>query len=464
MVKDSSIEYNECKYMSTKRIGTFLPLFSLPHGTIEDGILFLDWLKRTQQNMWQMLPIHQTQLIPGSSTEHVASPYKGYGIGIDARYNSMKAKKRQPTANELELFQLRHSAWLSDYALFCALRDHFGTDNWLTWDEPIRLRNQEALLAWEEKLHDTMHLYVIQQWQLHETYSVLREKAKIQNILLTGDLPFYLPLHSPLVWKYQHIFLINHNGLPRVSGVVNEPKATYGRQVWGHPLYRWQIQALHGDIVALFKLRLDYLAHIFDIVRFDHANGLFLYGSLDPQNEANDQTIAGPGYPIFNHLIHYCRDIGLGIFAEDAAVELKQLRNAMQTLTVPGIRILRYAYDEKNDVFEKDYVRIDTYPQNSVAYTTTHDTETLMGFVSLLSDEQKKRVAEKVGVQFAAEDEQFALHLRQAVIDSPAETVIIPMQDWLLETTRINTPGTENEQDDPNWQYRLQSFKDAKIK
>jgi 4-alpha-glucanotransferase len=126
---------------SHKKIGTLLPLSSIrteenknqPNGTIDDGLIFLDWLTKTGQSAWQMLPLHETHLERDSSIKHVLSPYKGYGIGLDPKYAS--AIRQQPATSDLEHFLSIHNAWLPDYALFCALRDHFGTDKWVHWEK-----------------------------------------------------------------------------------------------------------------------------------------------------------------------------------------------------------------------------------------------------------------------------------------------------------------------------------------
>jgi 4-alpha-glucanotransferase len=447
-----------------KTIGTFAPLSSLytkstqaaACGTIADGIAFLDWLEKNHQHAWQLLPLHQTHRKSGSTTVHVASPYKGYGIGIDPKYKSEYLPAgRQGRHTKSENFH----DWLPDYALFCALRDHFGTDNWTVWDKDIRTRQQDAINVWRKKLEAKIDTYVDEQHALHKEYNELRKAAAQKKIALVGDLPFYLPLQSPLVWKYQHIFRISDDGyMPRVTGVANEPKATYGRQVWGHPLYRWDIPMFHRDIIELFKLRLSYLSELFDIVRIDHANGFFLYGSIDPLNEENDKIVQGPGFPVFKQIIHHCHEIALQVFAEDAAVELSKLRNAMEVLDVPGTRILRYAYNEKNDLFENDYSTIAAYPTSTYAYTTTHDTETLMGWAHQLTDIQRMQLLRKLAIKTpndTVDPQQWALSVREALINSPSQTVIIPIQDWLLDTERINTPGTESEHNDQNWKYRV---------
>lgn len=448
--------------MNKKIIGTFVPLSALYtnktknrlNGCIDDAQFFLDWLQKTNQQAWQLLPIHETHLIPGIK-EHVRSPYQSYGIGIDPKYLTDK-KITKPNDKDLSEFIEQNDYWLPDYTLFCALRDHFNTDNWTDWEEAIRKRQPENIYYWKNKLTKEIEKYLLIQYKIHQEYKSLKITASEKGIQLIGDLSFYLPLSSPLVWMFQKAFIINGDGsLPRVSGYPNLHKSMYGRQIWGHPLYNWSDKSVYEIILNLFTARIKYLAQVFDKIRLDHASGIFHYGSINLQDENDDQMLKGPGHQIFNYLIKVCNENHLKVFAEDCAVELEELRKAMQLLNVPGIRIYRYSYNKRSDRLERDYYQISDYPVNSIAYTTTHDTETLTGFLEMLNQDQKKLLAEKTDVRYDNDDQKFAKNIRRRVINSPSKTVIIPIQDWLLTKERINIPGTENKINDHNWQYKL---------
>ncbi|OGH06158.1 MAG: hypothetical protein A2171_02885 [Candidatus Levybacteria bacterium RBG_13_35_9] len=444
-----------------KIVGTLVPLFSLystesETSTFETGGLFLDWIVKTKQSAWHLLPLHQTQLEKGSATKHVPSPYKGYGIGLDPKYLSEKAKNLTPTKNELNNFIQDAKDWLPDYALFCALRDHFGTDDWSTWDENFKKRDFNTLEIAKKKFEKQIEQYTRQQWQCYKSYSELRKKAKEKQIILIGDIPYYLSLQSPLVWTHQKAFQIDKDSkLSRVSGVLAGPKAHFGRQLWGHPLYRWNSPKHNEEIINLWKIRLKFLSKLFDMIRLDHANGFFYYGSLDPLDAANDTLQKGPGFSAFEETVRYSRSVGLTPYAEDSSVKLKGLREALTKLDVWGIRILRYAVNEKRNELIETYAYIKSYPENTVAYTSLHDTEPLMGYLSLLNASQKKTLTETAGIKLSNDEKELALRLRQAVINSKARIVVIPIQDWLLTKDRINIPGTERQVNDPNWRYRL---------
>ena len=156
-----------------------------------------------------------------------------------------------------------------------------------------------------------------------------------------------------------------------------------------------------------------------------------------------------------SRVVKFARSQGLVVFAEDAGDRLKELRMGLHKLKVPGIRMMRFAYNEKRKTFEDDYADVKSYPARSFAYTTTHDTETLMGYVSRLTPAERKALCERVGIRATTERRTLAGGLREAVLTSSAQVRIIPLQDWLLSYDRINIPGTEKMKGDRNWRYRL---------
>lgn len=448
----------------SKLIGTLVPIsaiFSLKNaendkGTFASGLIFLDWLKKTKQSAWQLLPLYQTQLEPGSVTKHIPSPYKGYGIGLDPKYLPSLFIGIHPTESEKNDFIADNHEWISDYALFCALRDYFKTDDWRCWDKDIRNRNPKAIAEWSNKLAEKIDNHIVTQWQLYTAYSQLKQKAKKLGITLIGDLSFYICLQSPLVWAHQDVFLIEKDKTTRyVSGIPNSASSLFGRQIWGHPLYNWEVENCREAIIAFWKIRLRYMTKLFDLIRFDHAMGFFKYGVMDITNKDNDTYKKGPGSSIFEELIQFNYNIGVKSFVEDGGKNLIKLRGSMRKLKIPGIKIFRFAFDEKRKKVNKEYADLSTYQTNIVAYTSMHDTETLLGYLQSLTPKQKQILAEASGVLYDANDKIFAKKLRDAVLTSPAHTVIIPIQDWLLTTDRINIPGTELPVNDPNWQFRL---------
>ncbi len=442
--------------MKIKIIGTLLPLSALnAPNRFSEGLVFLNWLKKTGQQAWQLLPLHETHLEKDSQTKHVSSPYKSYGIGLDPQYMRIHTKEKIDR-KEYQEFKRKNNFWVFDYAFFCALRDFLRTDNWTMWPKEIRDREPGTLHHWSRKLSTDINRFIEQQFLLNKQFNTLRKSAKQKNILLIGDLSFYLPLESPLVWMNRELFRINSDGsYSVVSGIQRRPDSPYGRQVWGHPIYSWGTTSSNKGIIKLFDKRLRYLASLFDIVRLDSVNAFFRYSIIDIENERNDTVATGPGKKVFNRILSAAQKYNLSVFAEDAGAELSTLRNILKQENIPGIKIFRYSFNNILGIFIDYYLNLKNYPVNSFAYTTTHDTETLIAWLTILTREQKQYIARKLHIQFSVNDRTFARILRQKIIDSPSRIVIIPMQDWLLTTDRINIPGTEKEINDTNWQYKL---------
>ncbi len=447
-----------------KIIGTLLPvsaLYSLKQknedqGTFIIGLDFLDWLKNTHQSAWQMLPLHQTQLEKTGFTKRVPSPYKSYGIGLNPKYLASTYLNLIPTEKEINIFKEVNLNWIEDYALFCALTDFFHTDDWRTWPKGLPNQNPSILAYWIKKLNCQINNHIIIQWRAFQSYLLLKNKAKKLGIFLVGDLPFYLTVNSPLVWAHQEVFNISKNGYLRfVSGVPNTPEAHYGRQVWGHPLYNWDVEKHKEKIILFWKMRLLYQASLFDIIRFDHAKGLFNYGEIDLQNTKQDKYQRGPGADVFSKLIKFCKHNNLQVFAEDSGEYLTDLRICLKKKRIDSIKIFRFALNENSGKVNKEYADIVNYPVQTVAYTTIHDTETLLGYLKILNEEQKKMLSNASQIPYCPNNKEFAERIRNAIIKSPAHLVIIPIQDWLLTEDRINIPGTETPINDKNWQFRL---------
>lgn len=447
-----------------KIVGTLVPLSALTsiksqkedQGTFEVGTAFLDWLKKTNQSAWQVLPLHQTQLEKGSSTRRVPSPYKGYGIGLDPKYLSSSAKAQQPTKEEVVKFGEENSYWIHDYALFAALTSHFGTDDWRKWDEELKNRRKEALSRWSRELKVDIYKHTVIQYQLHRSYKLLKTKAKSMKISLMGDLPFYVSVNSPLVWANQEAFQLKNGGeVERVSGVPHGVNSHFGRQVWGHPLYNWDIEKGKSQALEFWYLRLRYMATLFDSIRIDHIIAFYRYGALNSKSKLKDMYLEGPGSPVLKKVIDYGRKCGLSIYVEDSGKNVKIVNEFLAELKIPGIKLFRFALDELTGMVVRKYADIASYPVDSVAYTTTHDTESLISYIKILTERQRLDLSEASKIPYSSDAFAFAERLRNGVISSPSRTVIVPIQDWLLTTDRINIPGTEKEVDDPNWRYIL---------
>ena len=316
-------------------------------------------------------------------------------------------------------FEETHRDWLDDYCLFMALADHFGTDSWTEWPKPIRRHEAKSLAAWKEKLADKIDYHCRLQVGLHKEYNELKLVASSAGVKIIGDIPFYLPLNSPLVWAYQDCFLINQKGgLPYVSGV--EGSKQFIRQVWGHPLYDW---SKLPRVLKLWKIRLAYAACLYDWARLDSAISFYVYGKMNSTNETLDVIATGPGDRIFVPLIKYGRQLGLYVFCEDITdYDLTRIHKTMARYEIPGVFV--FTLDQS----------LENLDMLDIHYTSDHDSMTLLGFLQNQDEARKVR--------------QF--------LQDRCRRLILPLQDWLLTTDRVNTPGTISPD---NWSYTVDLIK-----
>jgi 4-alpha-glucanotransferase len=255
---------------------------------------------------------------------------------------------------------------------------------------------------------------------------------------------------------YQDIFRIEKDGsMPVVSGIPDINNTFFGRQIWGHPLYNWKSQNHIEKIIALWKIRISYQARLFDYIRFDHANGFFEYGSINIMDNKKDAYEKGPGTDVFENIVDYSFQQGLKIFVEDSGENLIELLQSIQRKNIPGVKVFLFSFGEHSDTINKQYAQISKYSRQTVAYTSSHDTLTLLGFLESLDAKHKKDLAIVANVSYSSDNMVFAQTLKSAVLRSPAQMVIIPIQDWFLTTERINIPGTERSVNDPNWHFHL---------
>ena len=166
-------------------------------------------------------------------------------------------------------------------------------------------------------------------------YKQLKDKAKKLGIILIGDLPFYLSICSPLVWANQEIFQLEKDGeLRHVSGIPNGPRALFGRQIWWHPLYNWGSAIDSNRVIDFWEIRLKYMAHLFDYVRFDYAKGFFQYGVIDITKDDNDHYKKGPGDAALEELVRFNKENGVVSFVEDCGRNLQPLRQSMTKMKI----------------------------------------------------------------------------------------------------------------------------------
>jgi len=484
--------------------GILLPVFSLPSpfgiGTLGKAAYnFIDFLKKAGQSYWQMLPLGPT--VFGDSPYQTISSVAGnpYYIdlellvadgllspseirsgfwGKDAGKVDYKAlyEQREPVLrkafrrsafyppeefavdedfrkavyfssfkNETAVFRKENAFWLEDYALYMALKSHFGMKPWYAWeDEGIRRREPGTVVRYRELLWEEIAYHVFLQYEFYRQWEALREYGRKQGISFIGDLPIYVPLDSVEVWVFPELFQLDENRRPRaVAGVPPDAFSRQG-QLWGSPLYDWG--KMEEDGYGWWMERIAAAARLFDVIRIDHFRGLESYWAVPygASTAMEGEWLPGPGIDFLREVRE--RFPELSFIAEDLGFLTAKVRKLVKESGFPGMKVLQFAFEEGGS---SEYLP-HRHTKNSVVYTGTHDNNTLWGWILSAPGEEVKFAKEYLGL---SRKEGFDKGVIRGGMSSVADLFIAQMQDYLelSGSARINVPGTvEN-----NWCWRM---------
>lgn len=465
--------------------GILLPISSLPSkygiGCFDKAAYaFVDFLKDAGQTCWQILPLGQTSY--GDSPYQSFSTFAGnpYFISLDALCDEQLLTKEECEAAALpdtdcidysRLYETRYSLlrkaynrmendnvvleftatqpWLEDYALFMALKDHFGGVSWDEWTENIRLRKEDALKYWKERLAKEVDFYQFLQYQFFRQWNNLKAYANANGIRIIGDIPIYVAFDSADAWANPELFQLDEMGLPKaVAGCPPDGFAADG-QLWGNPLYDWEYHKETGFKWWIERLRQCFA--MYDVVRIDHFRGFDEYYAIPygDKTAKNGHWEQGPGMDLFHAV-----EAALGkreVIAEDLGFMTDSVRQLVKDSGFPNMKVLEFAFDSRDTGSRNDYLP-HNYNENCVAYTGTHDNQTIFSWFQTITDEERSMAREYLCDGFTP-DEKLHRAFISLIMRSRAKLCIIPMQDWLGldDKSRINVPSTVG----TNWKWRL---------
>ncbi|MGN0135785.1 4-alpha-glucanotransferase [Anaerotignum sp.] len=465
--------------------GILLPISALPSpygiGTLgEAAYAFIDFLEKAQQRWWQMLPVGPTSY--GDSPYQSFSAFAGNPYFVDleilckeglleqAEINAVdwgsepakvdykkiyegrfdlleKAKQRgwQKDAEKIKKFTEENQTWLPDYALYMALKRHFGMKAWTEWeDEDIRLRKADALERYRWELADDMEVFIYIQYLFFRQWNALRAYAQEKGIGIIGDMPIYVAMDSADVWAEPKFFQLDERNVPcEVSGVPPDAFSADG-QLWGNPLYDWD--AMKADGYGWWIRRIDGAAKLYDVIRIDHFRGLESYWAVPygDINAKNGHWVKGPGMDLVSVLKNWFPYVSF--IAEDLGYLTPEVQQLLQDSQFPGMKVLEFAFDSREP---SDYLP-HTYPSHCVCYVGTHDNEPVMAWKDAAAPEDIAMAVKYLGLH---EEEGFHWGILRGGMSSVAELFVAQMQDFLGlgAEARMNTPSTLG----GNWQWRL---------
>jgi 4-alpha-glucanotransferase len=336
--------------------------------------------------------------------------------------------------------------WLEDYALFRALKEKYHQAYYLEWPTELVQRQPSALVEARQELATQIDQIRFTQFLLFRQTDQLKEHAHAKGVSLIGDLPFFVSPDSSDVWANPELFLLDEQHRPRfVAGVPPDYFSAQG-QLWGNPVYNWDAVRATGYRWCIDRLR-ALLAHV-DVIRLDHFRGFAAAWHIPAgaPTAQSGQWVAGPGASFFQAAQ---AELGnLAFIAEDLGVITDDVRTLRDQFSLPGMRILQFAFDGHAD---NPYLP-HNFVHNTVAYTGTHDNATTRQWYEELPDYQRQNfwgyLKRAPGASADAAPE-----LMRLAWSSPAALAIAPLQDLLNlgSEARMNVPGRA----DGNWRWRV---------
>jgi len=354
-----------------------------------------------------------------------------------------------------ERFCSEHRDWLNDFALFMAVKQAHDMVAWTKWPEDIAQRRPEAVEPWCSKLSSEIEAQKFFQFVFFQQWQQLREYGRERHIRIIGDIPIYVAHDSADVWSNRQYFLLNEKGEPeKIAGVPPDYFSATG-QLWGNPIYNWPLLKQTGYKWWVERIRAA--LRLYDFVRIDHFRGFEAYWEV-PGGETtaiNGKWVKGPGRELFAVLRQELGD--LPIIAENLGVITPEVEAIRHEFGFPGMAILQFAFgtDPQAPTFKPH-----NYVRELVAYSGTHDNDTVVGWwnssgtadsTRTFDDVEKEHAYARAYLSF--KDEPIHWVLIRGIQASVANTAIQPMQDilGLGNEARMNFPGTSS----GNWKWRM---------
>jgi 4-alpha-glucanotransferase len=453
---------------------------------------FAAWLAEAGQRVWQVLPLGPTGY--GDSPYQCFSAFGGNPLLIDLEelvreglledadladapvsdagrvdYGAVIAYKRPLLQRAAERFASAaapsertafaafcqaHSGWLDDLAHFLALKAANDGRAWNTWERALAAREPIALARSRRELARDIGAGKVSQFLVFRQWQALRERCRALGIALMGDVPIFVAHDSADVWAHPELFDLDPDGAPRVQAGVPPDYFSETGQLWGNPLYRWDVMARQG--FAWWIARLRSALSLFDRVRLDHFRGFEACWEVPGRDTTAEygRWVKGPGAALFDTL---ARALGtLPIVAENLGVITPEVEALRERYSLPGMAVLQFAFgsDPQGNTFVPHNLTRDT-----VVYTGTHDNDTTVGWWTAgvgdttRSEDDARRERDLARAYLRSDGSEIHWDFIRAALGSVADTAIVPVQDvlGLGSEARMNVPAREQ----GNWAWRL---------
>lgn len=478
------------KKKNARKAGILMPVSSLPSdcgiGTLgESAYAFVDWLERAGIKIWQVLP-----LLP---TSYGDSPYQSYasdalnfyfidfatlvkdGLLEETEYRSIVwcdherrvdygkqfSHKTEILKKAFSRFDRKNAEWLAflekgkyaDFALFMSLKTKFSYAPWTEWAEPYKSCEGKDLDGYIVEHLEELEFWQFTQYLFLKQWNALREYAHSKDVQIMGDMPIYVASDSVETWKYRReLFILDADGNPALRAGVPPDAFCEDGQLWGNPVYDWS--KMKKDGYAWWRARIEYAFSLFDIVRIDHFRAFDRFYAIpaDAETAKEGEWLEGPKSALFNTFK------AASIVAEDLGIIDDGVRRLLSETGYAGMKVFEFAFngDPENEYLPSEY------NENCVAYTGTHDNDTLRAFIEGFDKKERREFEKTLEEQCLTADVPYVTEtvedecesIVELLFSSKADTVIVPMHDiaFFGSEARLNAPSTVSAQ---NWTFRF---------
>lgn len=467
--------------LDNRQAGILMPISCLPsrHGIGDLGKVCLDFIDHIAEagfSIWQILPMNPVGY--GNSPYQAYSSFAGeelyinldilYDYGLldekvesyleDAEivhYDDIRKYKNQYFLKAFENFKEKKvfeeeykkfkqdAYWLDNFAKFRVYKKKNHLKEWQKW--PYEDKKRISQISYNDLEYEKFI-----QFMFHKQWNTIKQYANSKNIKMMGDIPIYVGSDSADVWQYPSSFLLDDIGYPTsVAGCPPDCFSDTG-QLWGNPLYDWDyLKEHHYDF---WIKRMKWNMNLFDIIRLDHFRAFDTYWKI-PAGEktaVNGKWVLGPSYDFFDTVFNQLPDIQ--IVAEDLGDLREEVTILKDHYDMLGMKIVQHSL---GDYEAKVHYQI---RENCVAYTGTHDNETIVGWYDAKNEKDKKKI-DKIMESLNYKESSILDNIILYTLESGARIAIIPMQDWLgLDNhAQLNFAGTVGS---PNWEWKLNNLND----
>ena len=433
----------------------------------KEAIEFVDFLEKSGFSCWQTLPF--------CMTDTVNSPYKSYSsFGGNPNFIDLEELAAEGLITELELEMskqktpyvcefdrlnierlpllklatercskakkakinkfIRENPYLEQVCHFMALLTANDNKSWFEWTTE----------KYDKSVYD---LWKFIEYTFFDQWSKIKKYANSKGISIIGDIPIYVSDNSADVWANRDMFLLDEDGKPTVVAGVPPDYFSEDGQLWGNPLYNWEKMAQDG--FTWWKDRVKHMYKMFDGVRIDHFRGLESFWSIpaNAKTAKKGKWVKGPGKAFIDAIQSVTDPKKNFIIAEDLGEITPEVEELVKYSGYPGMRVFQFGF------FGDDSSHMPhNYTENCIAYSGTHDNNTLLGYIWEQEESERREMFDYIGYEGDDRDRACDIVVRN-IMASHASTVIFPIQDLLGfgADTRMNTPGKS----EGNWAFRI---------